>query len=53
MAPLSEELDFLRAWLDVQQARFGPRLVVSIDAPAETLATRIPALALKPWSRTQ
>jgi len=47
MAPLSEELDFLRAWLDVQQARFGPRLVVSIDAPAETLATRIPALALQ------
>lgn len=47
MAPLAEELDFLRAWLDVQQARFGPRLVVSIDAPAETLATRIPALALQ------
>jgi hypothetical protein len=47
MAPLSEELDFLHAWLDVQQARFGPRLTVRIDARPETLATRIPALALQ------
>lgn len=47
MTPLSEELDFLRAWLDVQQARFGPRLSVRIDAPPETLAVRIPALALQ------
>ena len=47
MAPLSEELDFLRAWLDVQQARFGPRLSVRIDAPPETCTVRIPALALQ------
>jgi signal transduction histidine kinase len=47
MAPLGEELDFLRAWLDVQQARFGARLAVRIDAPLETLSVRIPALALQ------
>ena len=47
MVPLSEELDFLRAWLDVQQARFGPRLSVCIDVPPNTMTLRIPALALQ------
>jgi signal transduction histidine kinase len=45
--PLSEELDFLRAWLDVEQARFGDRLKVAIEAAPETLSVRIPALALQ------
>jgi LytS/YehU family sensor histidine kinase len=45
--PLSEELEFLRAWLDVEQARFGDRLRVRIEAGAETLNLRIPALALQ------
>lgn len=48
MEPLSQELDFIRAWLDVQQARFGHRLRVEIHAEEDTLATRVPAMTLQP-----
>ncbi|MGC4048166.1 MAG: histidine kinase [Paludibaculum sp.] len=48
MEPLSQELDFIRAWLDVQQARFGQRLRVEIQAENETLAARVPAMTLQP-----
>ncbi|MBN9659484.1 MAG: histidine kinase [Acidobacteria bacterium] len=48
MEPLSQELDFIRAWLDVQQARFGQRLRVEIDAGSDTLAARVPAMTLQP-----
>ena len=47
MVPLSEELDFIRAWLDIQQARFGPRLSASIDAAPDTAELRIPAMILQ------
>lgn len=48
MEPLSQELDFVRAWLDVQQARFGQRLRVEIEAESDTLAARVPAMTLQP-----
>jgi signal transduction histidine kinase len=48
MEPLSQELDFIRAWLDVQQARFGQRLRVEIEAASDTLAARVPAMTLQP-----
>ncbi len=47
MVLLSEELDFIRAWLDVQQARFGDRLSVEISADPAVLDTRLPVMALQ------
>ncbi|MBI4892511.1 MAG: histidine kinase [Acidobacteria bacterium] len=47
IVPLSEEMDFIRAWLDIQQVRFGERLAVSIEASSELLERRIPAMMLQ------
>lgn len=47
MVPLAEELDFIRAWLDIQHARFGPRLRTSIHAAPETADLRVPAMILQ------
>jgi len=49
-APLGEELEFLRAYLDIERARFGERLVWSIEVepglePSELL---VPVLILQP-----
>ena len=47
--PLSEELAFLEKYVDIQEARFGPRLVVTFDVqPAEALAVPVPRLVLQP-----
>ncbi|WP_321476324.1 histidine kinase [uncultured Paludibaculum sp.] len=48
MEPLSQELEFIRSWLDVQQARFGQRLRVEIHADSDALAARVPAMTLQP-----
>jgi LytS/YehU family sensor histidine kinase len=45
-APLDQELAFARAYLDVEQARFGKRLSFSIDAAAETAAAQVPSMLL-------
>ncbi len=47
MVPLAEEVEFIRAWLDIQQARFGDRLSVFIDVPPLALERRIPAMMLQ------
>lgn len=47
MVPLSEELDFIRAWLDIQHARFGARLSATIDAEPDAAGVRIPAMILQ------
>jgi signal transduction histidine kinase len=46
---LSEELDFIRQYLDLQKLRFGPRLQsrIEVDDP-ELLSASIPALLLQP-----
>jgi LytS/YehU family sensor histidine kinase len=45
---LGEELEFIRRYLDIQQARFQDRLRITFDVPAETLDARVPNQALQP-----
>ena len=46
--PLREELEFLRAYLEIQRTRFRDRLEVSVDAPPETLDALVPSMLLQP-----
>ena len=45
---LSEELDFLRRYLEIEQIRFGDRLAVSIDVEKRVLQAKVPNLILQP-----
>jgi hypothetical protein len=45
-APLDQELAFARAYLDVEQARFGRRLSFSIDADMTTAGAQVPSMLL-------
>jgi two-component system LytT family sensor kinase len=46
-APLDQELIFARAYLDVEQARFGQRLVCTIDSDHQVPAPSIPSMLLQ------
>jgi LytS/YehU family sensor histidine kinase len=46
--PLRQELVFLDDYLDIQRARFGDRLVVSLDVDAAAREARVPVLMLQP-----
>ncbi len=46
-APLDQELAFARAYLDVEQARFGQRLTFSIDSDHSLPAPQIPSMLLQ------
>src|SRR5579862_3971193 len=46
--PLSEELEFTRKYLDIQQARFAERLKFNVDVPTELLPAQVPSLILQP-----
>jgi two-component sensor histidine kinase len=46
--PLKQELEFVELYLEIEQARFGPRLVVSQDAEPETMDAFVPNLILQP-----
>jgi two-component system LytT family sensor kinase len=48
MTPMSDEIQFLRAYLEIEEARFGGRLVVEIDVPADVASQSIPSLLLQP-----
>jgi two-component system, LytTR family, sensor kinase len=45
---LAEEVEYLHRYLDIQKVRFGDRLQVSVDVPAELLRAQVPALLLQP-----
>ncbi|HXN46088.1 MAG TPA: histidine kinase [Bryobacteraceae bacterium] len=44
---LEEELEAVRAYLDVEQERFGDRLVVRVTSTDEAMHVRIPAMVLQ------
>jgi len=46
-APLDQELAFARAYLDVEQARFGQRLTCTIDSDHQAPAPLIPSMLLQ------
>jgi two-component sensor histidine kinase len=48
LVPLREELDFARAYLDLERIRLGERLVVEESIDEAALDTPIPALTLQP-----
>ena len=45
---LAEEVEYLQRYLDIQKVRFGERLQVSVDIPAELLQAQVPNLLLQP-----
>lgn len=46
--PLSSELSLARRFLAIEQVRFGDRLRVEVEAPADALACELPPLLLQP-----
>jgi two-component system, LytTR family, sensor kinase len=46
--PVAQELVFVERYLQIEQARFGKRLVTTIDAQPEALEAMIPTLMLQP-----
>jgi len=46
--PLSQELAFLEAYLEIERIRFEERLSVEIDIPPETRRALVPSLILQP-----
>jgi LytS/YehU family sensor histidine kinase len=45
---LEEELRHVQSYLDLEQARFGDQLLVSIDVPADALSVRLPPFLIQP-----
>src|SRR5438477_1869330 len=45
---LEEELRHVQSYLDLEQARFGDQLVVTVDVPPEALAVRLPPFLVQP-----
>ena len=45
---LRRELQLLELYLEIEQARLGPRLSICVDVPAETLDAAVPNLLLQP-----
>jgi len=45
---LAEEVEYLQRYVDIQKVRFGDRLRVSLDIPADLLNASVPSLLLQP-----
>jgi sensor histidine kinase YesM len=48
LIPLREELDFIKSYLDIEQARFNDRLTIHYDIDEVTLGALVPSLVLQP-----
>jgi two-component system, LytTR family, sensor kinase len=48
LAPLEEEIGFLRTYLSIEQVRFGERLAVEFDLDPDTSGAVVPSLILQP-----
>jgi LytS/YehU family sensor histidine kinase len=48
LVTLKEETEFLRAYLDIEQVRFGDRLKVTFEMEPQTLSAQVPHLILQP-----
>ena len=47
-APLREEIDFLKRYLEIEETRFGDRLKIELNIPPDTEDLLVPNLALQP-----
>jgi two-component system LytT family sensor kinase len=45
---LSEEVDYLTRYLDIQKVRFGERLKIEMNIPSELLLAQVPSFMLQP-----
>src|SRR5205814_513655 len=45
---LAEEVEYLQRYVEIQKVRFGDRLRISVDIPAELLGAQVPGLLLQP-----
>ncbi len=48
LTPLSNEVEFVRQYLDLQGARFGDRLDVHVDVDALAMPVQVPSFLLQP-----
>lgn len=48
VVPLSEELEVVQRYLEIQQTRFSDRLRVHVDADADTFDAAVPTMLLQP-----
>jgi LytS/YehU family sensor histidine kinase len=48
LVPLDREIDLLERYVGIQRVRFGERLRVTIDVPANVRAALVPSLVLQP-----
>jgi two-component system LytT family sensor kinase len=48
LTAVSEEIEFLRTYLRIEEVRFGPRLSVRMDVDPEVFSARVPSLILQP-----
>jgi two-component system, LytTR family, sensor kinase len=46
--PLSDEIEFVRRYLEIEQVRFGDRLSVKIDVAEDAWTARVPVMVLQP-----
>jgi two-component system LytT family sensor kinase len=45
---LAEEVEYLQRYVDIQKVRFGERLRISVDIPADLMDIQVPNLLLQP-----
>jgi two-component system, LytTR family, sensor kinase len=48
LVSLKEETEFLRCYLEIEQVRFGDRLMVVLELEPQTLSAQVPHLILQP-----